>query len=361
MKTDLAALFETVLQRERGNYRLLPPGPTNATFERFRDAVRRSSASKLYAEIDRAEDLWRLTRLGVIIGDVTLLSGVHGGGSSTMILDTTDDLVSDGEHHGIARALMFYDNDVLQRWAKDAEPFIRDGRVAYTPSRCIARIALGDAIAEAKNAGRPAIEAVDIPEDKDWTLAVAVMESISANSAMLTASSRLDRELFHVATAFEMALPVVSNISLTNLHRFLQNEDDTLASFRAAFTQVVNECRQRTGSGEPQDLERVGLQIRRDIVEPQLESLTRAFKRIMQSRAIRIAGASLGTVAVSLTAAAVQPIAAVIQAALGGGGVGLIAKEYADYRVEMLALKENPWYFAWRLNETNRKSRIRNR
>jgi hypothetical protein len=29
----------------------------------------------------------------------------------------------------------------------------------------------------------------------------------------------------------------------------------------------------------------------------------------------------------------------------------LLAKEFADYRAEIMSLEENPWYFAWRLRQ----------
>jgi hypothetical protein len=69
----------------------------------------------------------------------------------------------------------------------------------------------------------------------------------------------------------------------------------------------------------------------------------------MQVRALRVGGAAVGAVTIALTAAATQPLSTALQALLGGGGMGLLAKEYADYRNELATLKENPWYFAWRL------------
>jgi hypothetical protein len=102
-------------------------------------------------------------------------------------------------------------------------------------------------------------------------------------------------------------------------------------------------------------LNRIGSQIKGDLIEPQVDALTRALHRAIHVRAVRIAGAAVGAVTIALTAVASQPLSAAVQAVLGAGGAGLLAKEYADYENELLTLRDNPWHFAWRLRESARK------
>ena len=190
---------------------------------------------------------------------------------------------------------------------------------------------------------------VDLDVEDDWTLADDHYEALKNRSTAITTG---DQELTQAITLFEMALPFIANTTLGDLHRFLLDEEDTLAAFRSAIAQAFGAYANDLALQESTEkLQRVGASIRRDIIDPQLEALTRSLKRIVQTRAIRLAGATLGTVALGLTASAVQPLSAILQAVLGTGGIGLIAREYAEYRTELLARKENPWYFAWSLRE----------
>lgn len=377
MKTHLASMVKVGLKRDpSGRYYLYPRATTRSAlgdfreFARLRQVIRESPLQKLSAQIERDDDFWRFTRVGVILGDVTLLSGTGPVGAT--LTGVRDSLCMKAEGDAfIRRVLLFYDDDVLQRWARDAEPFIQDGRVVYLPSRGV-EWGTGDpkwvvhklVESRTERARRKRLEAARYEE---WILTpgrleyasdgdVEHLESLAIRSVPITTTLR---DLLPTAWLFEMALPFISDISLRDLHRVLEQHDDTLASFRAAvanaFIQYVGDA---TGKESLKDLERVGLKVRRDIIEPELEMLTRTLKRVVESRAIRLAGATLGTVSMGLTAAAVQPLSAVLQAIVGSGGLGLIAREYAEYRAELNALKDNPWYFAWSLRKTVRRKRL---
>ena len=51
---------------------------------------------------------------------------------------------------------------------------------------------------------------------------------------------------------------------------------------------------------------------------------------------------------IGLLAAAISSggLAAAIAGALGAGGGGVLARELAEFRSDILGMKENPWYFA---------------
>lgn len=364
MKTDLAPLFQSLLTTDGGGrYRLYLDGSTDPPalgraeeFERCREAIRDSPSEKLRALVRCDDDLWRFTRLGVILGDVTILGGTGPIGA---ICDGVPDALCKkvAADAYVQRILMFYNRDILQRWIEDAEPLIRDGRVIYLANRSIMRATVTDVNVPVSNLQPAESVAIELsPDDDDWTLTLDRFEDLKNRSAAPT-SSGLDPARF--GSLLEVTLPILANTSLRHLHEFLQDEEDTLASFRAAMSRVISEYAPELGTLESEEeIRRVGASIRRDIMEPQLESLTRALKRIVQSRAIRLTGATLGTVALGLTAAAVQPLSATVQAVFGAGGLGIIAREYAEYRAELLALKDNPWYFAWSLRQQQSKQPV---
>lgn len=353
MKTDLAPIFAPILERTNDAYQLYPSATDGdksdfAEYERLRTAIRNSPAMKVSASVQDADSLWRFTRIGAILGEVALLNGKAPIGSEG-IGDRLCRKVS--EDAFIRRVLWFFDSDAVQRWAEEAEPFIRDGRVVFLPTRGIARITVTDPNLRTSELCPPGTigATADLDVDDDWTLADDNYEALKNRSTAITA---VDQEITQAVTLFEIALPFIANTSLGELHRVLVDEEDTLAAFRAAVAHAFGTYVSDLSLQEsPDKLQRVGATIRRNIIEPQLEALTRSLKRIVQTRAIRLAGATFGTVALGLTASAVQPLSAIVQAVLGTGGVGLIAREYAEYRTELLGRKENPWYFAWALRE----------
>ncbi len=377
MKTALASDFQPVLDREDGEYRLYPPASSASSgrfssYEHLRRIIRDSPVNKLNATVEDADSLWRFTRIGAILSDVTLLSGTAPVGS----MGIGDYICTKVSTDAFTRRLLwFFDWEAIQQWAEEAAPFILDGRVIFLPKRGIARSIVKDLNARVRlvveeGDDEPEPEPIDTPsedtlvdlsatmpcvdlEDNDyWTVTDEHFEFLSNRS---TALQSLSPQTDATATLFEIALPFIANTSLQDLHKFLQDEEDTLAAFRSSLVTVFNEHVGKLSAEEsPDNVRRAGLSIRRDVIEPQLAALTRSLKRLVQTRAIRLAGATIGTVGLALTASAVQPLSAIMQTALGGSGLGLLAREYAEYRADLLALRDSPWYFAWALRNKQR-------
>ena len=77
------------------------------------------------------------------------------------------------------------------------------------------------------------------------------------------------------------------------------------------------------------------------------------FNRIIQSRALRVAGVALGTVALTGAAALSSGLGQAVSVALGASGLGALAKEYGEFKSELGQLKESPGYFVWHLGRVS--------
>jgi len=118
--------------------------------------------------------------------------------------------------------------------------------------------------------------------------------------------------------------------------------------FRKAIFQIIPNCLGAFKSeANSSKIKKIGSEIRRDILDPEIAKLNRVYKKISRTRFIKIAGATIGTLSIELAAFMSGNILSSITKILGAGGLGILAKEYADYQSDLLSLKENPWYFAW--------------
>src|ERR1043165_2317447 len=121
MKTDLAELFAGL---KGGSGDWASRQRVRAAFETYQSAVRASPASKIKARVSTSDDLWRLTAIGAILSDVTLLSGTKIGPGIAVRIDNDDPDVLEYTEESIAVAgLIFCDSELLNRWADDADGF----------------------------------------------------------------------------------------------------------------------------------------------------------------------------------------------------------------------------------------------
>lgn len=141
-----------------------------------------------------------------------------------------------------------------------------------------------------------------------------------------------------------LALPLLSNVSFKTYARILDDEDDVIASLRAEIKQLVTAARQQDAALE----ERYA-----DVVKPAIDRVARRFRTIQKMHSLRATGAVVTTTAISLTALTGTGVAASIAAFLGPAGLGLVAKEVADFLKAHTELREMPFYLLWRLQKAH--------
>jgi hypothetical protein len=139
----------------------------------------------------------------------------------------------------------------------------------------------------------------------------------------------------------EIVLPFIEGVDLRLLSKILDDEQELLTDFRLTLKQLVNKV-QQDGDGK-QDFVN-------DVVRPATDKLERKFRVVNQMHALRVAGATVSTCAISLLSMTDNGVAASVGKILGPAGLGLMAKEVADYIKAKAELRDMPYYLLWRIS-----------
>lgn len=242
----------------------------------------------------------------------------------------------------------FFDNEQIKKWFKEAENFVSDGRLIYLPSK---QQLIYDLDKEKKKFinFRPSL-------DPRWSFLDALSTTKEIDSHLL---SFLDHKLICQKEYFEIlniSLPFIEGISLKLLHKIMNDEYDSLLEFRKAVTENISKyLNSLKTEKEISKIAKIGAEIKRDIADPEIAKLNRLYRKILRTRSIKIAGAAISTLSLEIAAFFSGDLISSFTQILGAGGLGILAKEYSDYRSDLYSLKDNTWYFAWHLKSKTKK------
>lgn len=360
MQTDLAELFRGMAKFSENEYVPFGGGAEKiALADLFIARLKSSSASKLRAEICTADDLFRQPRFALLLYDALILFGVPSENNAGIRIELWSEGEGDkgGQDPGPRElkadhpypAFGYFGSQVIRQWTEDARPFIEDGRLIYVPKRM-------EVLFHLHPQGYASMQMVNVDYTSPWAVwNAAIAAKREGADALLPETLRATDQRMQevISTAF----PFIDGIPLSLLHQVMSDEADTLVHFRKATAQLIQQSYAETkGDDDPERLREVGSRLRRDIVEPEMAKLNLQLRKIVQTRSIRMAGAVLGTAALAIAAIPVAGVTAILASTLGAGGLGLLAREYAEYRAEVMSLEENPWYFAWKLKRESAAS-----
>jgi hypothetical protein len=212
---------------------------------------------------------------------------------------------------------------------EELEPFLESRRVIYEPERIVL---LSDV--SVKSPGRH--HALNISPDSSWDSWHALNESkVKTSLTMVKSSSSFDNEKL----LFDIAVPFIQGVPFDKLHTIIEDEQDSVLMLRKKLREVV---------ATAQENKKNIVEMINDEVTPQIAVLNKRFNKIAQSTAVRIWGASIGTITLSLFSI-YSPESISLVTLLGAGG--LITKEYASYVEKLHELKEDPFYLLWKLGK----------
>jgi len=347
MRTDLVELFRTLAEPH-----LFIQEPQYA---RIVKALKSSKTPRVHFTVLRADDLSQAASIGLLLSDAVILSGLidftkddpdlawpnahsltnlfdlplpAGDRESTSILENKKRYV----------ALGSFDQDSLAPWLRDAEPFIADGRLIYLPQRLI--------YCDERDT-RGVLLRAGVEMYPGWSSWAAERTDDADADLVLPTAPGLEQLNQNMLNIFDVALPFLADLPLRTLHDVMQHEGDSFATFRQKLRGTLGQFLS-TPIDTAEEYIRTGMQIRADVIEPEIAKL----KKIIETRAIRLAGATLGTIGLLAAAVSSGGLAAAITAGLGAGGAGVLTKEVADFRSDLLSAREEPWYFAWRLHKS---------
>lgn len=141
---------------------------------------------------------------------------------------------------------------------------------------------------------------------------------------------------------FDIIVPYIDGISFNTLNKILNEEKDFITSFRLSIKKAISESKDQNN-----DIN----QIHNDIIRPEIDKLNFRFKSLMKITSVKMTGAILSTVTVSLLTLTNTGVIQAVTSLFGAGGLALITKEYAEHLKSKDQLSENPYYLLWKLNK----------
>lgn len=139
---------------------------------------------------------------------------------------------------------------------------------------------------------------------------------------------------------YELSIPYVRGLTTNQLRKLMSENHDTVKTLRKG----LKDCLEKFGT---EDGKRMA-EIRSDVIDPQLEKLHRNFRKNVKVYSTKMTGITVGTIALSIGAAAVDPTGYATKL-LGCGGFGLLANNYSSYQKDMEDLRDNPFYLFWKM------------
>jgi hypothetical protein len=140
---------------------------------------------------------------------------------------------------------------------------------------------------------------------------------------------------------------------LSDFSVFLEGEGDCVVNFRAALRKALGEAASLNNRAvNPKKIRDAISQIRGDVVEPALAQMNIRYKNIATTKAFGVTGATVSTLALSLSML-VNPTLLAAVAVVGSGGLLASLRELEDHKKQNAAIRENPWYLLWKLRREN--------
>lgn len=149
----------------------------------------------------------------------------------------------------------------------------------------------------------------------------------------------------HQQITRDIVLPYLQGVSLSDYSRILDDEGDLLIEFRTAMKDFACQVQSSNISAD---------EFRKDVVEPRIAKIDRAFKRVENMYRIKAGGAAVATATLALVSFATGGVAAAITAAAGTAGFMASARELADRKDKMSQLKDDPAHLLWKLKRAQR-------
>jgi hypothetical protein len=240
----------------------------------------------------------------------------------TMYSRTSESYKNDAKEacHIAVGAGLLYPKSTCEWLLKQARPLLEAGALSFAPF-------------------------LRVPPDA-WGNAESIHKAHFTHANVGTTTVQLG-DTIRLQALVELEIPFLDGIPLPLLANILQDERESLLSFRAALSRLIRAAQK--AASEPEMLKEVRA-IRRDQIDPEIAKLETLSKRVSQMRALRAAGCLLGSAAICLLSALGVPPATLLLPAAGSVAANLY--ELARRIEEQQKQRDNPMYFLWHLKKS---------
>ena len=164
----------------------------------------------------------------------------------------------------------------------------------------------------------------------------------------LSNSASLIGDTARVSTLLTLELPYLERMSLADMHKFRQDNQDSLLLFQAALSKII---KQAPGLDELSLANELRVQIEQGVAELRLSDRTASARRTLAHMGV---GLSTALVTVGLKLGLKPEVAA-----LGVTGAAIAAvNQYSQILESRGQMRKNPFYIAWKLGRGHTKPKV---
>ncbi|MDQ3802545.1 MAG: hypothetical protein M3416_01625 [Acidobacteriota bacterium] len=203
----------------------------------------------------------------------------------------------------------------IKDFLRQVEPLAKSGRLVVRPVPMVMGLQKAPEGLRVKQEGRAVpvermwgVQPVDPNSPAEHWLALDVKENQDAIPLKEgEQNSRLEAKIC------SFVMPYIDGVSFAQLSKVLDAEGDCLAEFRSSVRKVIAEVREDSSRAAD---------IVNDLVRPATDKIERRFKSISKIHRLKLAGACVSTVTLSLFALTSTGVGASLASLLGAGGLG---------------------------------------
>jgi hypothetical protein len=236
----------------------------------------------------------------------------------------------------IVCGLMTPNDNHMEDFIASLEPLVNSGRLMIRPVPVISILTK-----ERTNEGGRVFKTYQVDPDspfEEWVFSgKPYQDSMPLKGGASDSALEVDKA--------EFLLPFIRGIPFNDLAKLLDDEEHNLSEMRLAIGTLIKRVqRDETNVHE----------VYNDVLRPAIGKVERRFRQITNMHAVKVGGAVVATVGLTLASLTHQGLVASLSPLVGTGGAFAIAKEYADYMKANADLTDMPYYLLWRMSKMSK-------
>ncbi|HBC89436.1 MAG TPA: hypothetical protein DCZ94_21065 [Lentisphaeria bacterium] len=325
-------------------------------YKDFVDMVLNSTAEKSWTKLKDPQLLWKIPKLALLLSDSCIMFGCGGPELKMKIQHKfaqpfsfvlPKDLLPRIQNKSIWPALTYFQPSVVTTWINDAKDLIADGKAVYVPERGL--LVEGEAKGSKKSWDLMPMHQ-SLPLDALLPLGYYGRPE---NTAIID-SAHVQLSTDALASILDVSLPYIEDISLTDFYKLYKDEYNSVVLLRKALrSSLAKALKELNNTQTPDVIHKLCLNLKHDEIDPELAKLNLAYKRVVKTKSFSAIGAAVSTVTLSAAALLAPSIPAYV-ALFGTSGLVLTMKEFSEFQNNKVMLKENPYYFLWKMKMTQK-------
>lgn len=226
-------------------------------------------------------------------------------------------------------------NELADSFLKEIRPFIENSSSIIQPERALMYL---DKVEPSGRKHFSALQTTPNSPMSDW--------KIEKNLQRQAHIDFTDQYKPNQKPIYQIIVPYIKNLDYVTLSKIVQDEKDIISSLRSSINKAIN---------QHDNIDHKEFVL--DVIQPEIDMLNRKFKLITNMHSLKVAGASIGSVAMSFSLVMTGNLP--FMSLAGPATLGALTKVYTDYKKDINGLKENPYYFLWKCKKVIKHKKTR--